>query len=36
MRLMGLPAGPLRKPLCEMKDENLEILKKALKNSNLI
>lgn len=36
MRLMGLPAGPFRKPLCEMKDENLEILKKALKDSNLI
>lgn len=36
MRLMGLPAGPFRKPLCEMKDENLEILKNALKDSNLI
>ena len=36
MRLMGLPAGPFRKPLCEMKEENLEILKKALKDSNLI
>ena len=36
MNLMGLPSGPLREPLCEMKDENLEILKKALKNSNLI
>lgn len=36
MNLMGLPAGPLRQPLCEMKEENLEILKNALKNSELI
>ena len=36
MNLMGLPSGPLRQPLAEMKEDNLEILKKALKNSNLI
>ena len=36
MNLMGLPSGPLRQPLCEMKEENLEILKKALKDSQLI
>ena len=36
MNLMGLPSGPLRKPLVEMKPENLEILKKALKDSELI
>ena len=36
MNLMGLPAGPFRQPLCEMKEDNLEILKKALKDSNLI
>ena len=36
MNLMGLPSGPLRLPLTGMKDENLEILKKALKDSNLI
>ena len=36
MGLMGLPSGPLRLPLTGMKDENLEILKKALKDSNLI
>ena len=36
MNIMGLPAGPLRQPLCEMKEENLEILKKALKDSELI
>lgn len=36
MNLMGLPAGPFRQPLCEMKEDNLEILKKALKESDLI
>ncbi len=36
MNLMGLPSGPLRKPLVKINDENLEILKKALKDSNLI
>lgn len=36
MNLMGLPSGPLRQPLIGMKEENLEILKKALKDSNLI
>ena len=36
MNLMGLPAGPFRQPLAEMKDENLEILKKALKDSDLL
>ena len=36
MNLMGLPSGPLRQPLAPMKEENLEILKKALKDSNFI
>ena len=36
MNLMGLPSGPLRQPLVNMKEENLEVLKNALKNSNLI
>lgn len=36
MNIMGLPSGPLRQPLAEMKEENLEVLKKALKDSNLI
>ena len=36
MRLMGLPAGPFRQPLADMKEENLEVLKKALKDSGLI
>ena len=30
MNLMGLPAGDLRAPLAPMKEENLEVLKKAL------
>ena len=36
MGLMGLPSGPLRQPLVPMKEENLEVLKKALKDSELI
>ena len=36
MRIMGLPSGPLRQPLAEMKEDNVEILKKALKDSNLM
>ena len=36
MNIMGLPSGPLREPLAPMKEENLEVLKKALKDSNLI
>lgn len=36
MRIMGLPSGPIRQPLAEMKEDNVEILKKALKDSNLI
>ena len=36
MDLMGLPSGPLRQPLAEMLPENLEVLKKALKDSDLI
>jgi 4-hydroxy-tetrahydrodipicolinate synthase len=36
MNLMGLPSGPLRRPLVEMKDDDREILIKALKDSDLI
>ena len=36
MNIMGLPSGPLRQPLAEMLPENLEVLKKALKDSDLI
>jgi 4-hydroxy-tetrahydrodipicolinate synthase len=30
MNLLGLPAGDLRQPLAPLKEENLEVLKKAL------
>ena len=36
MGLMGLPSGPLRQPLVPMREDNLEVLKKALKDSDLI
>lgn len=36
MNLMGLHSGGLRQPLAPMKEENLEVLKKALKNAELI
>lgn len=36
MNLMGFNAGPLRLPLCDMEEQNLLKLKKALKNHNLI
>lgn len=36
MNIMGLPSGPLRQPLAPMLDDDVEILKKALENSNLI
>ena len=36
MNLMGMEAGPLRRPLCEMEPQNLETLKKALKAMGLI
>ena len=36
MNIMGLPSGPLRNPLAPMREENLEVLKKALKDSELI
>lgn len=36
MNLMGLPSGPLREPLAPMLDKDLEVLKKALKDSGLI
>lgn len=34
--LMGMNGGDLRMPLCEMDDENLEILKTEMKNYGLI
>lgn len=36
MNIMGLPSGPLRKPLAPMKDENVEVLKNVLNNLDLI
>lgn len=36
MNIMGLPSGPLRKPLAPMKDENMEVLKNILNNLDLI
>ncbi len=36
MNLMGKEVGPLRLPLCEMEPENLERLKKAMKDYGLL
>jgi 4-hydroxy-tetrahydrodipicolinate synthase len=36
MNLMGKEVGPLRLPLCEMEPENLEKLKKAMKDYGLL
>ena len=35
MNLMGMEVGPLRLPLCEMEDNNLQLLKKELKAYNI-
>lgn len=35
LNLMGMKVGPLRLPLCEMEDNNLEFLKKELKAYNV-
>lgn len=36
MNLMGLEVGPLRMPLSPMEDKNVEVLKKAMKEYDLI
>ncbi|MCR5344569.1 MAG: 4-hydroxy-tetrahydrodipicolinate synthase [Lachnospiraceae bacterium] len=36
MNLMGMNVGPLRLPMCEMEEKNIEVLKKALKNYGLL
>ncbi len=36
LRLMGFECGPLRMPLCDMTEGNLEVLKSALKNAGLL
>ncbi|MBU3158165.1 4-hydroxy-tetrahydrodipicolinate synthase [Clostridium frigoris] len=35
MNLMGMKVGPLRLPLCEMEENNLEFLKKELETYNI-
>ena len=36
MSLLGLPAGPLRLPLCELQPENLESLKQTLNDMGIL
>lgn len=36
MNLLGLEAGPLRLPLCDMSENNLEIMKTAMKRVGLL
>ncbi len=36
MNMMGLPAGPCRMPLCDMTDEHIEAMAKALRAKGLI
>ncbi len=36
MNLLGMEAGPLRLPLCDISEKNLEILRQAMRRANLI
>lgn len=36
MNMLGMQAGPLRLPLCEMSDKNAEIMKAALRRAGLL
>lgn len=36
MNMMGLPAGPCRMPLCDMTDEHIEAMRKALMAKGII
>lgn len=36
MNLIGMNVGPLRLPMCDMEEKNVEVLKKALKNYGLL
>ena len=36
LNLMGMEAGPFRKPLCDMEDVNLERLKKAMREYGIL
>ena len=36
MNLLGQEAGPLRLPLCDISEKNLEVLRQAMKRANLL
>ena len=36
LNLMGKEVGPMRGPLCEMEEKNLERLKKAMKDYGIL
>ncbi|MBR5788768.1 MAG: dihydrodipicolinate synthase family protein, partial [Lachnospiraceae bacterium] len=36
MNLMGMNVGPLRLPMCEMEENNVKVLEKALRNYGLL
>lgn len=36
MNLLGMEAGPLRLPLCDISEKNLEVLRRAMKRANLL
>ena len=36
MNLLGMEAGSLRLPLCDISEKNLEVLREAMKRANLL
>ena len=36
MNLMGMQAGPLRLPLCDMADKNLDVLRQSMIRMDLL
>jgi 4-hydroxy-tetrahydrodipicolinate synthase len=36
MNLLGMNAGPLRLPLCEISEKNLETLRKSMQRMGLL
>ena len=36
MNLLGMEAGPLRLPLCDMGEKNLETLRQSMQRMNLL
>ena len=36
MNLLGMEAGPLRLPLCDISEKNLEVLRQAMRRANLL